>query len=289
MKKLSLILNIIILSSATCYGMESTLSANVNLDILPKDVIIAIGYLLDAHDIDTLRCVNKACQQKTLSLEEIDDNFICAIPKAIEEDDTALLLRWKRYGARTRKIFQNLLEANKKDCARLIYSECGLVANNELELAAKYGNTENTKLLITDYYADDTSRALTPAVAYGFKDLAIMLIQKYGASLSFAHKKAAKDGNTNLFKLFVELYLDPNMTEKLTVEPFFEAAAGCNHSDLENCGHKDIITLLISEYRWRNIDGTIFKASSPCKEGIIKWLITHYKSCLLYTSPSPRD
>ncbi len=208
---------------ATGHGMEPMPITNVNLDTLPGDLVIEIGYFLDAENIDTLRCVNKACQEKVVSQEELNKNLLLVIPKAFEDNDGAPLRLWQHYGACSKKIFFNLLETDKKNLARFVYSQCNLEANNALGLAAKQGNMKATKLLMVDYRAYATNNALTTAVQYGFNDLATMLIKDHRADLPFVRKAAARRGDIELFDLFIEL--DPPEAFSLTDE-LVQAAIG---------------------------------------------------------------
>ena len=283
MKKISLIFSVLMLSSAMGYSMELTPTTDPSLDILPKEALIVLNYYLNSRlTINAIRCINRSCNKNAPSQEELNKSFAQAVPQAYQDDmdeepsPCMHIEYWKRCGAYPETVFFKFLETDQNKFARFIYSEYGLNHNDALNMAAKQGNVKATKLLIADYYADDTNRALTTAVVHSFKDLAHMLIKDHHASLTFVHETAAKDGNIKLFNLFIKLY--DGLKCKLSTDTFFKAAGGCNHSDLEDCGHKSIIRLLISEYKERNIDGTIFKASSPCKEGMIKWLITQYKS-----------
>ncbi len=272
MKKLSLIFSILMLHVATGHGMEFT-PADTNLYTLPAETFIEMNYYLDSQSINAIRCINKLCNQKMPSQEQINKNLLLAIPKALEDDNGAPLRYWKQRGAYAEKIFLNLLETGQKNFARFVYSECNLNANNALELASKYGNIDNVKLLIADYYADDTNRALTTAVRYGFKDLAIMLIRKYQAKLYFVCETAARNGDIKQFKLSIEIYCTD-----AGYYPLSKTAAGCAHSDVESCGHKEIIILLNSEYHIPITDEALIEAVQLGQEGMVQWLITHYKS-----------
>lgn len=286
MKKLSPIFSILALNFTMGYGMELITIADTNLDTLHKELVIEIQYHLNnRRAINAIRCINKSCNEKVPSQEKLNEYLLSVVPKAYQDDmdgePFALvhLQYWSRCGAYPTVLFFNFLETDQNKLARFIYSECGLSANDELERAAKYGNIKATELLIADYYADDTSRALITAVSYGCKDLATMLIRNHKASFPFVRKTAAQDGNLKLFNLCIEFYPQDKDALADELKPFLpETAQGCPHSDLENCGHKDIITLLISEYQLPNLHQTLFSATGFGRVGMVKWLITHYKS-----------